>query len=69
MFFLSSFFNTLFPLFFLGTYWNSVVPRGTASATKWAFVLASTAPTKEGWLGGAVHRLAAEQLKLWSDVA
>lgn len=37
----------------VGTYWNSVVPRGTASATKWAFVLASTAPTKEGsslWL-------------------
>uniref|UniRef100_A0A673V4T0 Tectonin beta-propeller repeat containing 2 n=1 Tax=Suricata suricatta TaxID=37032 RepID=A0A673V4T0_SURSU len=37
----------------VGTYWSSVVPRGTASATKWAFVLASTAPTKEGsslWL-------------------
>ncbi|XP_072819859.1 tectonin beta-propeller repeat-containing protein 2 isoform X4 [Vicugna pacos] len=37
----------------VGTYWNSVVPRGTASATKWAFVLASSAPTKEGsslWL-------------------
>ncbi|KAB0369242.1 hypothetical protein FD755_019247 [Muntiacus reevesi] len=37
----------------IGTYWNHVVPRGTASATKWAFVLASTAPTKEGsslWL-------------------
>ncbi|XP_069396508.1 tectonin beta-propeller repeat-containing protein 2 isoform X3 [Delphinus delphis] len=37
----------------IGTYWNNVVPRGTASATKWAFVLASTAPTKEGsslWL-------------------
>ncbi|XP_037359944.1 tectonin beta-propeller repeat-containing protein 2 isoform X2 [Talpa occidentalis] len=37
----------------LGTYWNNVVPRGTASATKWAFVLASAAPTKEGsslWL-------------------
>uniref|UniRef100_A0A8D1M6W5 HPS5-like beta-propeller domain-containing protein n=1 Tax=Sus scrofa TaxID=9823 RepID=A0A8D1M6W5_PIG len=37
----------------VGTYWNNVVPRGTASATKWAFVLASTAPTKEGsslWL-------------------
>ncbi|XP_036697439.1 tectonin beta-propeller repeat-containing protein 2 isoform X3 [Balaenoptera musculus] len=32
----------------IGTYWNNVVPRGTASATKWAFVLASTAPTKEG---------------------
>ncbi|XP_053156342.1 tectonin beta-propeller repeat-containing protein 2 [Hemicordylus capensis] len=37
----------------IGTYWNNVVPRGTASAIKWAFVLASTAPTKEGsflWL-------------------
>ncbi|XP_063508144.1 tectonin beta-propeller repeat-containing protein 2 isoform X2 [Pongo pygmaeus] len=37
----------------IGTYWNHVVPRGTASATKWAFVLASAAPTKEGsflWL-------------------
>ncbi|XP_067411129.1 tectonin beta-propeller repeat-containing protein 2 isoform X2 [Emydura macquarii macquarii] len=37
----------------IGTYWNNIVPRGTASATKWAFVLASTAPTKEGsflWL-------------------
>nr|XP_027802544.2 tectonin beta-propeller repeat-containing protein 2 [Marmota flaviventris] len=37
----------------IGTYWNNVVPRGTASATKWAFVLASAAPTKEGsslWL-------------------
>ncbi|XP_076979702.1 tectonin beta-propeller repeat-containing protein 2 isoform X3 [Tamandua tetradactyla] len=36
-----------------GTYWNNVVPRGTASATKWAFVLASTAPMEEGsslWL-------------------
>ncbi|XP_074852576.1 tectonin beta-propeller repeat-containing protein 2 isoform X2 [Carettochelys insculpta] len=32
----------------IGTYWKNVVPRGTASATKWAFVLASTAPTKEG---------------------
>lgn len=31
-----------------GTFWNNVVPRGTASATKWAFVLASAAPTKEG---------------------
>uniref|UniRef100_A0A2K6KVT9 Tectonin beta-propeller repeat containing 2 n=1 Tax=Rhinopithecus bieti TaxID=61621 RepID=A0A2K6KVT9_RHIBE len=40
-------------LLFPGTYWNHVVPRGTASATKWAFVLASAAPTKEGsflWL-------------------
>ncbi|XP_006879243.1 PREDICTED: tectonin beta-propeller repeat-containing protein 2 [Elephantulus edwardii] len=37
----------------IGTYWNSVVPRGTASATKWAFVLASSAPSNEGsslWL-------------------
>ncbi|XP_004376767.1 tectonin beta-propeller repeat-containing protein 2 [Trichechus manatus latirostris] len=37
----------------IGTYWNNVVPRGTASATKWAFVLASAAPSKEGsslWL-------------------
>ncbi|XP_049646278.1 tectonin beta-propeller repeat-containing protein 2 isoform X3 [Suncus etruscus] len=37
----------------VGTYWNAVVPRGTASTTKWAFVLASAAPTKEGsalWL-------------------
>ncbi|XP_056667205.1 tectonin beta-propeller repeat-containing protein 2 isoform X2 [Monodelphis domestica] len=32
----------------VGTYWNNVVPRGTASATKWVFVLASAAPTKEG---------------------
>ncbi|KYO45399.1 tectonin beta-propeller repeat-containing protein 2 [Alligator mississippiensis] len=37
----------------VGTYWNNIVPRGTASATKWVFVLSSTAPTKEGsflWL-------------------
>nr|XP_028561620.1 tectonin beta-propeller repeat-containing protein 2 isoform X1 [Podarcis muralis]XP_028561709.1 tectonin beta-propeller repeat-containing protein 2 isoform X1 [Podarcis muralis] len=37
----------------IGTYWNNVVPRGTASATKWAFALASAAPAKEGsflWL-------------------
>ncbi|CAM2116294.1 unnamed protein product [Caretta caretta] len=37
----------------IGTYWNNIVPRGTVSATKWAFVLASSAPTKEGsflWL-------------------
>ncbi|KAM6200894.1 tectonin beta-propeller repeat-containing protein 2 [Rhynchocyon petersi] len=37
----------------IGTYWSNVVPRGTASATKWAFVLASEAPSKEGsslWL-------------------
>ncbi|XP_057638954.1 tectonin beta-propeller repeat-containing protein 2 isoform X3 [Chionomys nivalis] len=32
----------------IGTYWNNVVPRGTASATKWAFVLASPAPTQDG---------------------
>ncbi|PKU33284.1 tectonin beta-propeller repeat-containing protein 2 [Limosa lapponica baueri] len=31
-----------------GTYWNNIVPRGTASATKWVFVLASTASSKEG---------------------
>nr|XP_006632369.1 PREDICTED: tectonin beta-propeller repeat-containing protein 2 [Lepisosteus oculatus]XP_015205760.1 PREDICTED: tectonin beta-propeller repeat-containing protein 2 [Lepisosteus oculatus] len=38
----------------IGTYWANVVPRGTASAAKWAFVIASSAPTKEGsflWLG------------------
>ncbi|KAM8807612.1 tectonin beta-propeller repeat-containing protein 2 [Eudromia elegans] len=37
----------------LGTYWNNIVPRGTASATKWIFLLASTASCKEGsflWL-------------------
>nr|XP_056707744.1 tectonin beta-propeller repeat-containing protein 2 [Euleptes europaea] len=37
----------------IGTYWNNVVPRGTAAATKWAFVMASAAPAKEGsflWL-------------------
>ncbi|KAM6171523.1 tectonin beta-propeller repeat-containing protein 2 [Erethizon dorsatum] len=37
----------------VGTYWNNVIPRGTASATKWAFVLASAAPSKEAsslWL-------------------
>uniref|UniRef100_A0A5F9CZJ8 Tectonin beta-propeller repeat containing 2 n=1 Tax=Oryctolagus cuniculus TaxID=9986 RepID=A0A5F9CZJ8_RABIT len=32
----------------VGTYWKNVVPRGTASAAKWAFVLASAAPAKEG---------------------
>ncbi|XP_068803187.1 tectonin beta-propeller repeat-containing protein 2 isoform X5 [Struthio camelus] len=32
----------------IGTYWNNIVPRGTASATKWVFVLASTASSKEG---------------------
>ncbi|XP_078262140.1 tectonin beta-propeller repeat-containing protein 2 isoform X2 [Rhinoraja longicauda] len=38
----------------LATYWKSIVPRGTVSATKWAFVVASMAPTKKGsflWLG------------------
>ncbi|XP_063039792.1 tectonin beta-propeller repeat-containing protein 2 [Engraulis encrasicolus] len=38
----------------IGTYWRSVVPRGTASATKWAFVFSSAVPSKEGsflWLG------------------
>ncbi|XP_026856108.2 tectonin beta-propeller repeat-containing protein 2 [Electrophorus electricus] len=37
----------------VGTYWRAVVPRGTASATKWAFVFSSAVPTKEGsflWL-------------------
>ncbi|XP_069853625.1 tectonin beta-propeller repeat-containing protein 2 [Dipodomys merriami] len=37
----------------IGTHWENIVPRGTASATKWAFVLASTAPSKDGsslWL-------------------
>ncbi|KFV56767.1 Tectonin beta-propeller repeat-containing protein 2 [Tyto alba] len=37
----------------IGTYWNNIVPRGTASATKWIFVLASTSSSKEGsflWL-------------------
>ncbi|OXB79002.1 UNVERIFIED_CONTAM: hypothetical protein H355_004545, partial [Colinus virginianus] len=32
----------------IGTYWNNVVPRGTASATKWVFALASPASSKEG---------------------
>ncbi|XP_062351616.1 tectonin beta-propeller repeat-containing protein 2 isoform X2 [Cinclus cinclus] len=32
----------------IGTYWNNIVPRGTASATKWIFVLASPASSKEG---------------------
>ncbi|XP_066529515.1 tectonin beta-propeller repeat-containing protein 2 [Hoplias malabaricus] len=38
----------------IGTYWSTVVPRGTASATKWAFVFSSAVPNKEGsflWLG------------------
>lgn len=43
-----SFPNPLLYLFSPGTYWNTVVPRGTASATKWAFVLASPAPTQDG---------------------
>uniref|UniRef100_A0ACB8G6X7 Tectonin beta-propeller repeat-containing protein 2 n=1 Tax=Sphaerodactylus townsendi TaxID=933632 RepID=A0ACB8G6X7_9SAUR len=37
----------------IGTYWKNIVPRGTASATKWAYVIASAAPAKEGsflWL-------------------
>uniref|UniRef100_A0A8C9EYL0 HPS5-like beta-propeller domain-containing protein n=1 Tax=Pavo cristatus TaxID=9049 RepID=A0A8C9EYL0_PAVCR len=37
----------------IGTYWNNIVPRGTASATKWVSVLASPASSKEGsflWL-------------------
>lgn len=34
--------------FLSGTYWNNIVPRGTASATKWIFVLASAASSKEG---------------------
>ncbi|XP_030629595.1 tectonin beta-propeller repeat-containing protein 2 [Chanos chanos] len=38
----------------VGTYWKTVVPRGTASATKWAFIFSSGVPTKEGsflWIG------------------
>ncbi|KAJ8287370.1 hypothetical protein COCON_G00000290 [Conger conger] len=38
----------------VGSYWESVVPRGTASVTKWAFVFCSSSPTKEGsflWVG------------------
>ncbi|XP_067895062.1 tectonin beta-propeller repeat-containing protein 2 isoform X2 [Heterodontus francisci] len=31
----------------LATYWKTVIPRGTASAIKWAFVMASMAPTKK----------------------
>lgn len=31
-----------------GTFWKSIVPRGTASATKWAFVFSSAVPAKEG---------------------
>ncbi|XP_053331581.1 tectonin beta-propeller repeat-containing protein 2 [Spea bombifrons] len=32
----------------VGTYWHNIVPRGTASTTKWASVSASASPTKEG---------------------
>ncbi|XP_051579341.1 tectonin beta-propeller repeat-containing protein 2-like isoform X2 [Myxocyprinus asiaticus] len=38
----------------IGTFWRNVVPRGTASATKWSFVFSSAVPAKEGsflWLG------------------
>ncbi|XP_022528323.2 tectonin beta-propeller repeat-containing protein 2 [Astyanax mexicanus] len=38
----------------VGTFWRTIVPRGTASATKWAFVFSSAVPGKEGsflWLG------------------
>ncbi|XP_076834111.1 tectonin beta-propeller repeat-containing protein 2 [Brachyhypopomus gauderio] len=38
----------------VGTYWRAVVPRGTPSATKWAYVFSSAIPAKEGsflWLG------------------
>uniref|UniRef100_A0A8C1ITV8 Tectonin beta-propeller repeat containing 2 n=1 Tax=Cyprinus carpio TaxID=7962 RepID=A0A8C1ITV8_CYPCA len=38
----------------IGTFWKSIVPRGTASATKWVFVFSSAVPAKEGsflWLG------------------
>ncbi|KAJ8333335.1 hypothetical protein SKAU_G00422310 [Synaphobranchus kaupii] len=37
----------------VGSYWESVVPRGTASVTKWAFVFSSSSPTKEVslWVG------------------
>uniref|UniRef100_A0A8C7VM41 Tectonin beta-propeller repeat containing 2 n=1 Tax=Oncorhynchus mykiss TaxID=8022 RepID=A0A8C7VM41_ONCMY len=37
-----------------GTFWQGVVPRGTVSATKWAFVYSSAVLSKEGsflWLG------------------
>ncbi|XP_041703972.1 tectonin beta-propeller repeat-containing protein 2 [Coregonus clupeaformis] len=37
-----------------GTFWQGVVPRGTVSATKWAFVYSSALLSKEGsflWLG------------------
>ncbi|XP_043930469.1 tectonin beta-propeller repeat-containing protein 2 [Protopterus annectens] len=38
----------------IGTFWKNIVPHGTAAASKWRFVLASTAPAKKGnflWLG------------------
>ncbi|XP_077095870.1 tectonin beta-propeller repeat-containing protein 2 [Siphateles boraxobius] len=38
----------------IGTFWKGIVPRGTASATKWVFVFSSAVPAKEGsflWLG------------------
>ncbi|XP_052386397.1 tectonin beta-propeller repeat-containing protein 2 [Carassius gibelio] len=38
----------------IGAFWKNIIPRGTASATKWAFVFSSEAPAKEGiflWLG------------------
>lgn len=31
-----------------GTFWKGIVPRGTASATKWVFVFSSAVPAKEG---------------------
>ncbi|XP_066551042.1 tectonin beta-propeller repeat-containing protein 2 isoform X2 [Amia ocellicauda] len=38
----------------VGTYWEMVVPRGMVSTAKWAFVIASAAPSRAGsllWLG------------------
>ncbi|KAA0711227.1 hypothetical protein E1301_Tti002665 [Triplophysa tibetana] len=38
----------------IGTFWRGVVPRGTASATKWAFAFCSAVQGKEGsflWIG------------------
>ncbi|KAM8921078.1 tectonin beta-propeller repeat-containing protein 2 [Pelodytes ibericus] len=32
----------------VGTYWHNIVPRGTASTTKWTSVSASVSPTAEG---------------------
>ncbi|KAM4014366.1 tectonin beta-propeller repeat-containing protein 2 isoform 1-T2 [Anomaloglossus baeobatrachus] len=37
----------------IGTYWHQIVPRGTASTTKWIHVFSSASPTREGsvlWL-------------------